>query len=123
MSEMAEALGLKSFSLITRTSFGCYSCHLDPTPPNLAADRLFIPQISDAMPESLPFADFREVVLEMNTGLMRTPDTVGWECIAVLGNGQVVLKDPPGGLVSLHDDGANIYLLPSGSGSLVVLTS
>ena len=31
VSEMAEALGLKSFSLITRTGFGCYSCHLEPT--------------------------------------------------------------------------------------------
>jgi hypothetical protein len=31
--EMAEALGLKSFSLITRTGFGCYSCHLGPTGP------------------------------------------------------------------------------------------
>ena len=59
----------------------------------------------------------------MNAGLMITPDTVGWECIAVLGNGQVTLKDPPGGLVSSHDDGANVYLLPSGSGSLVVLTN
>ena len=31
--EMAEALGLKKFSLITRTGFGCYSCHLGPTGP------------------------------------------------------------------------------------------
>ena len=30
---MSEALGLKSFSLITRTGFGCYSCHLGPTGP------------------------------------------------------------------------------------------
>ncbi len=28
--EMADALGLKSFSLITRSGFGCYSCHLGP---------------------------------------------------------------------------------------------
>ena len=28
---MSEALGLKSFSIITRTGFGCYSCHLGPT--------------------------------------------------------------------------------------------
>ena len=74
------------------------------------------------MPASLSFDDFREAVIEMNTGLMLTPDTVGWECIAVLGNGQVTLKDPPGGLVSSLDDGANVYLLPSRSGSLVVLT-
>ncbi|MDP4856607.1 MAG: hypothetical protein NWR42_04305 [Desulfobacterales bacterium] len=31
--EMADALGLKSFSIITRTGFGCYSCHLGPTGP------------------------------------------------------------------------------------------
>lgn len=31
--EMAEALGLKRFSLITRRGFGCYSCHLGPTGP------------------------------------------------------------------------------------------
>lgn len=31
--EMAEALGLKSFSLVTRTGFVCYSCHLGPTGP------------------------------------------------------------------------------------------
>jgi hypothetical protein len=30
---MAGALGLKSFSIITRTGFGCYSCHLGPTGP------------------------------------------------------------------------------------------
>jgi hypothetical protein len=30
---MSEALGLKSFSLITRSGFGCYSCHLGPTGP------------------------------------------------------------------------------------------
>ncbi len=28
---MAESLGLKPFSLVTRTGFGCYSCHLGPT--------------------------------------------------------------------------------------------
>ena len=31
--EMADALGLKSFSLITRRGFGCYSCHLGPDGP------------------------------------------------------------------------------------------
>ena len=31
--EISEALGVKSFSLITRTGFGCYSCHLGPTGP------------------------------------------------------------------------------------------
>ena len=31
--EMAKALGLKSFSLFTRTGFGCYSCHLGPSGP------------------------------------------------------------------------------------------
>jgi len=31
--EMAAALGLKSFSIITRKGFGCYSCHLGPTGP------------------------------------------------------------------------------------------
>lgn len=30
---MSEALGLKSFSLITRRGFGCYSCHLGPDGP------------------------------------------------------------------------------------------
>jgi len=30
---MSEALGVKSFSIITRTGFGCYSCHLGPTGP------------------------------------------------------------------------------------------
>jgi hypothetical protein len=30
---MSEALGLKSVSLITRSGFGCYSCHLGPTDP------------------------------------------------------------------------------------------
>jgi hypothetical protein len=28
-----EALGLRSFSIITRTGCGCYSCHLGPTGP------------------------------------------------------------------------------------------
>lgn len=28
--EMAAALGLKSFSIITRRGFGCYSCHWGP---------------------------------------------------------------------------------------------
>lgn len=28
--EMANALGIKSFNLITRRGFGCYSCHLGP---------------------------------------------------------------------------------------------
>ncbi len=27
---MAESLGLKTFSIFTRTGFGCYSCHLGP---------------------------------------------------------------------------------------------
>jgi hypothetical protein len=31
--EMAEALGLKPFSIITRRGFGCYSCHLGPEGP------------------------------------------------------------------------------------------
>jgi hypothetical protein len=31
--EMAEGLGLKTFSLITRSGFGCYSCHLGPNGP------------------------------------------------------------------------------------------
>jgi hypothetical protein len=31
--EMAGALGLKSFSLVTRRGFGCYSCHLGPEGP------------------------------------------------------------------------------------------
>ena len=30
---MGEALGLKTFSIITRKGFGCYSCHLGPTGP------------------------------------------------------------------------------------------
>ena len=30
---MSEALGLKSFSLVTRRGVGCYSCHLGPTGP------------------------------------------------------------------------------------------
>lgn len=30
---MSEALGVKSFSLITRRGFGCYSCHLGPDGP------------------------------------------------------------------------------------------
>jgi hypothetical protein len=28
---ISEALGLKPFSIVTRTGFGCYSCHLSPT--------------------------------------------------------------------------------------------
>lgn len=31
--EMSDALGLKSFSIITRKGFGCYSCHLGPDGP------------------------------------------------------------------------------------------
>ena len=31
--EIADALGLKTFSIVTRTGFGCYSCHLGPTGP------------------------------------------------------------------------------------------
>lgn len=31
--EMSDALGLKSFSIITRRGFGCYSCHLGPKGP------------------------------------------------------------------------------------------
>jgi hypothetical protein len=30
---MANALGEKSFSIITRRGFGCYSCHLGPSGP------------------------------------------------------------------------------------------
>jgi hypothetical protein len=30
---MSEALGLRPFSLITRSGFGCYSCHLGPDGP------------------------------------------------------------------------------------------
>lgn len=30
---MSETLGVKSFSLITRRGFGCYSCHLGPDGP------------------------------------------------------------------------------------------
>ena len=30
---MSGALGLKSFSIITRKGFGCYSCHLGPNGP------------------------------------------------------------------------------------------
>ena len=30
---MSEALGKKSFSLITRRGFGCYSCHMGPSGP------------------------------------------------------------------------------------------
>ncbi len=31
--EISAALGLKSFSIITRKGFGCYSCHLGPDGP------------------------------------------------------------------------------------------
>lgn len=31
--EMADALGVSSFSVITRRGFGCYSCHLGPSGP------------------------------------------------------------------------------------------
>ena len=31
--EIANALGVKPFSIITRKGFGCYSCHLGPTGP------------------------------------------------------------------------------------------
>jgi hypothetical protein len=31
--EMSVALGRKSFSLVTRSGFGCYSCHLGPDGP------------------------------------------------------------------------------------------
>lgn len=31
--EIADALGVKPFSLITRKGFGCYSCHLGPEGP------------------------------------------------------------------------------------------
>ena len=30
---MSEALGVKSFSIVTRSGFGCYSCHLGPNGP------------------------------------------------------------------------------------------
>ena len=30
---MSDALGVKSFSIITRRGFGCYSCHLGPDGP------------------------------------------------------------------------------------------
>ncbi len=30
---MSDALGKKSFSIITRRGFGCYSCHLGPSGP------------------------------------------------------------------------------------------
>ncbi len=30
---MADALGVKSFSIVTRRGFGCYSCHLGPSGP------------------------------------------------------------------------------------------
>lgn len=31
--EISAALGVKKFSIITRTGFGCYSCHLGPDGP------------------------------------------------------------------------------------------
>lgn len=31
--EMADALGVKRFNLVTRRGFGCYSCHLGPNGP------------------------------------------------------------------------------------------
>ncbi len=31
--EIADALGVKSFSIVTRKGFGCYSCHLGPAGP------------------------------------------------------------------------------------------
>jgi hypothetical protein len=31
--EMSEALGLKPFSIVSRSGFGCYSCHLGPEGP------------------------------------------------------------------------------------------
>ena len=31
--EIADALGVKPFSIITRRGFGCYSCHLGPAGP------------------------------------------------------------------------------------------
>jgi len=31
--EIADALGVKPFSIITRRGFGCYSCHLGPNGP------------------------------------------------------------------------------------------
>lgn len=31
--EMSEALGLKPFSIVSRSGFGCYSCHLGPDGP------------------------------------------------------------------------------------------
>jgi len=31
--EMASVLGLRSFSMINRSGFGCYSCHLGPSGP------------------------------------------------------------------------------------------
>ncbi len=31
--EIGDALGLKTFSVITRRGFGCYSCHLGPDGP------------------------------------------------------------------------------------------
>jgi hypothetical protein len=31
--EISAALGLKSFSIVTRKGFGCYSCHLGPDGP------------------------------------------------------------------------------------------
>ena len=31
--EISTALGLKSFSIVTRRGFGCYSCHLGPEGP------------------------------------------------------------------------------------------
>ncbi|MFZ5571634.1 MAG: hypothetical protein ACOZF0_14625 [Thermodesulfobacteriota bacterium] len=30
---MSEALGLRSFSIVTHSGFGCYSCHLGPEGP------------------------------------------------------------------------------------------
>ena len=30
---MAETLGVKPFSIVTQTGFGCYSCHLGPSGP------------------------------------------------------------------------------------------
>ncbi len=35
---MADSLGLKSFSIVTRTGFGCYSCHLGPDGPLFGKD-------------------------------------------------------------------------------------
>jgi hypothetical protein len=74
-------------------------------------------------PESLSLEEFRHFLTQMTAGFMFGQDMRGWECVAVLSDGQVTFEEAPGDLLRLGGEEVNVYLFPSGAGFLSVLSN